>query len=481
MNNVKRIALATALILAMPAMAQTFLQPLPKGAKYRDQGTKPATGRSGLAAIEARALLGRDGMTDIEVTTGHFEGIGGAGTLAKVQVKLFSGGALRETDNYRLGAAGLGTGTFSYAGLNRGYSAQVQANVSGIDPRRTDVVTVTTPVKRRPDLEAMHLNAQSRVVLNASVAIHGVIAETNGDVGARATCRLFADGVEIGTMAGIWIDANSTVSCDFRKSFATLGTKNLTLRVTDVDPRDDDGANNEASLAIEVVNSNVDNVSFYVNQWDWSETSQYSQVLREGGVQKDTYSEYRSFENHFQEVGAWSVRYRPLPLAGRITYRHASGGVTLPGVSVDVQELPDGWYDDYRSQSCRYGVHSSGFVFYFCTDPGMTEIDVGAFDQHVVYIEQKSLSGTGCCDWSSYSRDSWDVPGPRFTLGDDYTAELLHETAEGVFGGSLSFPIRLRIQTDVNDSSCSAPVADGWQTCSSYVVRETGLQGNAFY
>ena len=94
MNNVKRIALATALILAMPAMAQTFLQPLPKGAKYRDQGTKPTTGRSGLAAIEARALLGRDGMTDIEVTTGHFEGIGGGGTLAKVQVKLFSGGAL---------------------------------------------------------------------------------------------------------------------------------------------------------------------------------------------------------------------------------------------------------------------------------------------------------------------------------------------------------------------------------------------------
>ena len=71
--------------------------------------------------------------------------------------------------------------------------------------------------------------------------------------------------------------------------------------------------------------------------------------------------------------------------------------------------------------------------------------------------------------------------GPRFTLGLDYTGELLHETAEGVFGGSLSFPLRLRIQTDVNDSSCSAPVADGWQTCSSYVVRETGLQGNAFY
>ena len=40
--------------------------------KYRDAGAKPGTGRSGSAAIQARALRGQS-ETTIEVTTGQFE------------------------------------------------------------------------------------------------------------------------------------------------------------------------------------------------------------------------------------------------------------------------------------------------------------------------------------------------------------------------------------------------------------------------
>ena len=89
-------------------------------------------------------------------------------------------------------------------------------------------------------------------------------------------------------------------------------------------------------------------------------------------------------------------------------------------------------------------------------------------------------SGAFVIAWSlSYA---WLPEGAtRFTLGLDYTGELLHETAEGVFGGSLSFPLQSITLADVNDSSCSAPVADGWQTCSSSVVHGSILGGAAFY
>jgi hypothetical protein len=67
--------------------------------KYRDAGAKPATGRSGSSSLAVRALLGMDGVTQLEVTTGSFDGGRAATTpLAKVQVKqLGAGGRVLRT------------------------------------------------------------------------------------------------------------------------------------------------------------------------------------------------------------------------------------------------------------------------------------------------------------------------------------------------------------------------------------------------
>ena len=119
---------------------------------HGDAGAKPATGRSGSAAIQVRALRGQNN-TDIEVTTGDFDNATQAGVLDKVQVKIFEpNGNPVVTDNYRKGTLSGGVGTFAYDWPMRGAGVQVQANVSGIDPKRTDVVTVPTIVKLRPDL-----------------------------------------------------------------------------------------------------------------------------------------------------------------------------------------------------------------------------------------------------------------------------------------------------------------------------------------
>src|SRR5712671_6589680 len=59
----------------------------PNSEKYRDAGFHPATGQSGSAAIAVRALLGRTGTTDVEVTTGDFDNGPALRALTSVQVK----------------------------------------------------------------------------------------------------------------------------------------------------------------------------------------------------------------------------------------------------------------------------------------------------------------------------------------------------------------------------------------------------------
>src|SRR5918994_1013185 len=48
-------------------------QLVPNARRYKDTGMKPATGRSGSASLAARALLGKDGTTTIEMSTGQLD------------------------------------------------------------------------------------------------------------------------------------------------------------------------------------------------------------------------------------------------------------------------------------------------------------------------------------------------------------------------------------------------------------------------
>src|SRR5947199_574668 len=150
--------LVCAIMLSSPVYA-ALPQAFKNAVKYKDAGAKPATGRSGSAAIQARALRGQS-QTDIEVTTGNFDGAAPVGKLDKVQVKLFTNAGDVATDNYR--NIGSGYGSFAYASAPRGQQFQVQANVSGIDPKRTDVVTAGGNVKWRPDLTVASIQAPSQ-------------------------------------------------------------------------------------------------------------------------------------------------------------------------------------------------------------------------------------------------------------------------------------------------------------------------------
>ncbi len=243
--------------LAVPVYAARP-QAYTSSVKYRDAGAKPATGRSGSAAIQARALRGQFD-TEIEVTTGEFDSAAApVGKLDKVQLKLLAAnGDVAVVDNYRKGGISGGFGSFNYDWPARGTAVQVQANVSGIDPSRSDVVTAGTTVVLRPDLAVSSFAVPQQAYVGASVTIAAVVREINGDLGAHADCVLKADGTVVDQVDGIWVDAGDSVTCQFRTTFATVGAKGLTVEVANVAPGDYNTANNIATASINIVSPTV--------------------------------------------------------------------------------------------------------------------------------------------------------------------------------------------------------------------------------
>ena len=223
--------------------------------KYSDRGAKPVSGRSGSASLEARALLSKDGTALIEATTGHFDGGATPGQIRKMQMKVLGASARTSTTNFSGSSNGYWSTTVPRMGSNS--TVQLQANIGGIDGNRNDVVTVTVPVERRPDVAVNSVTAPARVLAGTAMNVVATVSERNGDVGARANCMLSIDGSLIDQASGIWIDAGQTVSCAFQARLNALGKHNVTVYVTGIAPTDWDGSDNSASTSVEVLSPEV--------------------------------------------------------------------------------------------------------------------------------------------------------------------------------------------------------------------------------
>lgn len=277
-RSLSLLVCAIALASSIPVYAARP-QAHPSSVKYRDAGVKPATGRSGSAAIQARALRGQFD-TEVQVTTGQFDGAAAPlGTLDKVQLKLFAAdGNVAVVDNFRKGGIAGGYGSFNYDWPARGTHVQVQANVSGIDPKRTDIVTADTAVVLRPDLAVSSLTVPQQAYVGSSVTIAAAVREINGDLGAHADCVLRADGAVVDQVNGIWVDAGDSVTCQFRTTFATVGAKGLTVEVANVAPGDFNTANNIASASINIVSPTVPVFTWLQATDDVSDSNYYVNV-----------------------------------------------------------------------------------------------------------------------------------------------------------------------------------------------------------
>ena len=339
-------ALAASLLVSTLAFAQSPF--VPNSVKYRDQGANPATGRGGSATIEALALLGKDNVATVEVSTPA------PGVIERVQVK-------RVATDVATNFNGLTGSTFAGAvdGLTLGEAVQIQANVSGVDGARMDVVTVQTTVVRRPDLAVTAITAAPHAVAGSPVRVAATIRELNGQTGARASCVLSVAGMDIDRADDIWVDAGDSVSCLFATSFATAGKKRFDVRLENVRPGDDDPSNN--------ANSGSMNVYATANDFTfWSVSARQSQYTTNTKVT----ASWGGSESTEQGVDSDTVIYtyiadRNVDLSKLVisTRESTEGELIHESNGVDLTIWPAYWYGE---PTCGFAFKD--FQLYFMCD-----------------------------------------------------------------------------------------------------------------
>jgi hypothetical protein len=259
-----KLALLLAALVALlcgAAQAQTANNhskptPIPNTKRYADKGMHPATGRSGSASLTVRALLAKDGTTDVEMTTGSLDSPQTApGHIKKAQLKpLDQDGNAIYARNYN-GLTGGGYFKATVSDLHRLQQVQVQTNIDGIDARRTSVVTVVETVKKRPDLTLSNLKPATGLV-GTPVVISVLASELNGDVAATAHCVLYVDGTEVDRANNIFVDAGDSVTIAFTQVFLSPGTRHIEVRLENVAPGDYDTTNNSIAGDLIIVQPN---------------------------------------------------------------------------------------------------------------------------------------------------------------------------------------------------------------------------------
>jgi len=462
----------------------------PNSEKYRDSGFQPATGRSGSASVSTRALLDKAGTTDVEVTTGTFDGSPAPGTLGMVQVKAFTpSGNLAFTDNHT-GLSADATASFSYTTLPHGTSLQVQSAVAGSDGSRTDVVTLATAVHFRPDLVASRLDAPAQAPVGAAVNLQGFILERNGEVGARADCVLYVDGAAADRATGIWVDAGGMVACAMTHVFTEARTYSLELRVENVRPRDFDDTNNSVSASITAVAPS--GFSTYALQaWAVTDSAWWHAVstLTTSDGTVETWDQIYTLQGPSQFASLNGLIPRMLDYTAPISLRGemSTNGATVNTVDDTYPSLP--WVD-WQQGYCdyRYNFDTRG-VTYVCvyTEGRLAGYTYVQYDWSGADIHYTSNSyvyywdPTGQLQQRWYSEDYMDS-APMVTLGPDFSGRLSVQGAGDAqpttAQATVQFePVDLRF--DYVDPACStAPASPG---CFELHAHTAGVMGYVSY
>ena len=330
-----RLALSCLMLFALfsTSFAQTANttskpQLVPNARRYRESGTKPATGRAGSASLTGRVLVGKDGATTVELSTGQLDtGATPPGNIKKSQIKaLDENGEALYARNYTNSGGGYFTTTIN--DLHRGQQVQMQATINGIDANRTNVVTVVETVKLRPDLSTTDLSVPARGVPGNPVIISVVLRELRGDSGATTNLILYADGTAVDRANGVWVDAGGTVSCVFTHTFNSIGTKQLEVKAEQTAPGDYDISNNAVSGTVVIGSMTTSELNYSVRVSDGDDDFHehiYEKRYFNGVLQTEREEDF-SAKGWQQQVNffGWTARMVSFPLS--ITHQETNDG-----------------------------------------------------------------------------------------------------------------------------------------------------------
>ena len=404
-------------LLAVPAAASVKFQPT--SVKTSAGKSKKASNRSGNAALEVTAIMGSNLLTEIQVTAGHADGAGlvdrtkPLGTIEKLQVKVGS-----KTTNYNNLNAN-GTYTFSLAGLAADDVIQIQANIKGVDAKRTDVVTVETTVDLMPDLAVTGVTAPPQAKVGLPVVITASALELNGDLGAQADCVLTVDGVEVDRNSGIWVAAGSNVTCTFSHSFSTAGPHQLSVSAINVVPGDFNLANNQAEGSIEILSPAAKFLSYSVYAYETQMTSLYN-LSSPPSSMKVTSERYDNGATFIGYTGALDFK------TAKASVKHFTGSALAEEFVFDLSTAASNCF------SKREDLHYSIDV---CRESnGNTQVQTTRTSGVTSYVsEQWSNDFYGGSGAGYFYDDDTISHGSPVHFGSTYEIELIVEDAQAVY------------------------------------------------
>ena len=441
----------------------------PNAVKYRDRGARPAGSRSGLAAVEVRALMAKDGNTTVEATTGTFDGGSAAGVIEKAQLKLLD--AHYPAINEKPAAS---TWSHEIGGIVPGESVQVQANVSGIDATRMDVVTAVTSVQRRPDIQVGKANVASSGLVGVPVVINATLRELNGEVGARTTCVLMVDDHNSDQATGIWVDAGDAVTCQFSHAFVTAGTHTVQVQALSVAPGDWDYDNNHGAASTIEIQPAGNPVAAGVASIVLDNMSSDYRTTRGGAWPIDNLDHTETNHTNVMMDGQMNS---PSAAFDRVEARGTSGGVETYSETLQLalsyqDESVYGWYRCYEyyselnalAQACTsyfLGVYETYFSYWRASGT-------------ITYYGNVNYCNTVGCDVYSYTGDespSWQ-PAIPFDPTKEAGLEVAFVEANGqrwVASSRMTFQDYSDL---MNDSGCFNHRDGLGQVC--WTLRSTG-------
>lgn len=508
---------------ALPAPSQSVPgYAIANSKHYRESGVGNASGRTGSAQLTARALLGKDGDTSIELTTGALDSSATPpGSLSKVQFKpLDPNGDALFAQNFTPLSTPTGYYAFSSSILSRHQQTQLQANIEGID-HRTDVVTLIETVKFRPDIAVQPLHLPDSVIVNTPVTIRANLVELNGDAGATSTCQLIVDGVLVDQAKNVYIDAGGSVTCAFTYTFDATGGHNIQVTAASVSPADWDTDNNTVSAPLNVVGLNTNiaehgSATFSDQNGGFPLSQTYTSQMFYGASLVGDYSQTTASTGHQQftnitlsssgctgKTNALAYQF-PVDVTysetmdGKPVYSAKAAGVTGNAITLPthfpicgstavsyVEQAGTGIADDHTFNvlSQIYYDSASNPILSF------QQVDSTRNAGDVTYLS------TGYnCKWISNCSDpnnyyTWNssnetVVGSFVPVGNTWGASLTTADASGNgFGGSMTVSLTTAQQTAGQPNTCRSRTNGSYitQTCTSTTTNYTDTEGTATY
>ena len=401
--------------------------------QYRPQTMPYQSNRSGSATLTSRALLSKNGSTELTVTSGKVNAQGAAGSISKLQEKFLTGNKeVFATQNFNGLTGPVQTRTFN--GLQRHTYIQTQGNVGGIDPKRTDVVTIMERVNLRPDLAVVSVTAPDRSKPGQHFIVNANVKELNGDVGAYDNCVLYIDGSEAGRVNHQWVADGDMVTCAFEASIATAGSHTLEVRSESVNPGDWDTSNNSDSRPIEIVNPEIV-LHGSMNAWDYSYRYIYYNDNTYTGTDGRDYRYFsdnktiqRSSQTYFYAYGDDQNGWENV---SAIDLTISSGGSEVAAIHAD----------NLNAGQCTY-VNNGAAWLYTCLNAGYygTYANGGSYGTSAIYYSYafghdnwECIYYGNCYDnsWSYGPYGSSSAGGSGTFSGNDATMSLRVEGSAG--------------------------------------------------